>query len=75
MGEAKRRKETLGEDYGKEPNLLPWLPVTQQQLQKVYKVVMRGSWVAVFVVLLSWIILRFIGPSFGWWELVSTGNP
>jgi hypothetical protein len=74
MGEAKRRKEALGEDYGKEPNLLPWLPVTQQQLQKVYKIVMRGSWIAVFVVLLSWIVVRFIGPYFGWWELVPTGS-
>jgi len=72
MGEAKRRQEALGEDYGKEPNLLSWLPVTKNQLQKLYKIVMKGSWVGIFLVLLSWIVVRFVGPSMGWWELVPT---
>lgn len=70
MGEAKRRQESMGEEYGKDPNLLPWLPVTQKQLQKVYDIVMRGSWIGIFIVLTSWIVVRFIGPSLGWWELV-----
>lgn len=71
MGEAKRRQEALGEDYGTEPNMISWLPVKKQQLQKLYSIVMKGSWIGVFLVLLSWIVVRFIGPSFGWWEVVS----
>ena len=30
MGEAKRRKEILGEKYGQEQSILPWLPITKK---------------------------------------------
>lgn len=70
MGEAKRRQETLGNDYGKESKIVSWFPVTKSQLEKIYNLVMKGSWVGVFIVLLSWIVVRFVGPSFGWWALV-----
>lgn len=70
MGEAKRRQEALGEDYGKEANMVSWLPVSKKQLEKVYQLVMRGSWIGVFIVVGSWIVVRFLGPAFGWWELV-----
>lgn len=74
MGEAKRRQENLGEDYGKNPYILPWLPVTQKQLQRVYEIVMKGSWIGIFIVVASWVIVRFIGPSLGWWELVPSAG-
>ncbi|NJK41239.1 MAG: DUF2839 domain-containing protein [Acaryochloridaceae cyanobacterium SU_2_1] len=70
MGEAKRRQAALGEDYGKEPNMTSWLPVTKQQLQKLYDLVMKGSWVAIALLILSWIVIRFVGPYFGWWGTV-----
>lgn len=70
MGEAKRRQEALGEDYGTESNLVSWFPVKKSQLQQLYKIVMKGSWIGIFLVLLSWIVVRFMGPALGWWELV-----
>ncbi len=70
MGEAKRRQEALGEDYGKESNIVSWLPVSKKQLEKVYQIVMRGSWIGVFILVASWIVVRFLGPALGWWELV-----
>lgn len=70
MGEAKRRQEALGNDYGKESKIVSWFPLTKSQLEKIYNLVMKGSWVGVFIVLVSWLVVRFVGPSFGWWELV-----
>lgn len=70
MGEAKRRQETLGEDYGTESKIVSWFPLTKSQLQKIYDLVMKGSWIGVFIVLAYWFVVRFIGPALGWWELV-----
>jgi hypothetical protein len=36
MGEAKRRKKNLGDDYGKEQRLYPWLPLTKTQAEQAY---------------------------------------
>ena len=34
MGEAKRRKEALGEQYGQEAKFISWLPITKSQSQQ-----------------------------------------
>ena len=69
MGEAKRRQEILGEKYGQEQNLLPWLPLKESQLLRFYKVANRGAWIGIGVVLVAWLTLRFIGPALGWWQV------
>ncbi len=69
MGESKRRKEAQGEQYGKDPRILPWIPITEPQLLKFYKTANKGAWIGIFVVLISWVTLRFIGPLFGWWHV------
>ena len=69
MGEAKRRKEALGEKYGQEPTILPWLPVTKSQAEQFVKWSTRGAWIGIGFLILSWITVRFIGPSFGWWQV------
>ncbi|BAQ63387.1 DUF2839 domain-containing protein [Geminocystis sp. NIES-3709] len=69
MGESKRRKETLGEDYGKEERFISWLPLTKKQAEDAYKFTTRGAWVGIGLLATGWITIRFIGPAFGWWSV------
>ncbi|PSB29035.1 DUF2839 domain-containing protein [Stenomitos frigidus] len=69
MGESKRRKETLGEKYGQESNILPWLPVTKTQASQFVQLSTRGAWIGIGTLVAVWITIRFIGPVFGWWQV------
>lgn len=69
MGEAKRRKEALGEKYGQEPQILSWLPITKTQSQAFMKWTTTGAWIGIGFLVLSLLTVRFIGPAFGWWEV------
>lgn len=69
MGESKRRREKLGEEYGKEESILPWLPVTKRQSEAFMRWTTRGTWVAIGLVIAFWVTLRFIGPGLGLWDL------
>lgn len=69
MGDSKRRKESLGEKYGQEPNVLPWLPVTKNQAQKFVSWSTRGAWVGIGALVIYWVVVRFIGPGLGWWQV------
>lgn len=69
MGEAKRRQEALGEKYGRDPYILPWLPVTKKQAEQFVKWSTRGAWVGIVALVAIWVSVVFIGPSFGWWGL------
>lgn len=69
MGESKRRKEALGEDYGKEQRIYPWLPITKSQASKAYDITTKGAWIGIGSLIAAWLIIRFIGPGFGWWEV------
>ena len=69
MGEAKRRKEKMGTDYGKEENILPWLPITKKQSEDFVKWTTRGAWIGILAMIALWVIVRFIGPGFGWWDV------
>ncbi len=69
MGEAKRRKESLGEDYGKEPNISPWLPVTKTQAQQFVQWSSTGAWVGIVGLVAAWVTIRFVGPLLGWWQV------
>lgn len=69
MGEAKRRKEALGEKYGTEANILPWLPIKKSQAEQFMKWTTQGSWIGIGLLIVVWVTVRFIGPALGWWEL------
>lgn len=69
MGDSKRRKEALGENYGKEVPIAPWLPVTKTQAQQFVKWTTRGSWVGIGLLVAWWVTVRFIGPTLGWWQV------
>jgi hypothetical protein len=69
MGEAKRRKEVLGEKYGQEKFVISWLPITQSQVDRLYKTTTKGAWIGIGLMIAAWVTIRFIGPAFGLWEV------
>lgn len=71
MGESKRRQAALGDEYGQEANVLPWLPVKKSQATAFVKWSTRGAWTGIVLMMVAWVVIRFIGPSFGWWSIVN----
>ncbi|MGB3496340.1 MAG: DUF2839 domain-containing protein [Elainellaceae cyanobacterium] len=71
MGDAKRRKDILGDQYGKESNILPWLPIKKSQAQDFVKLSSRGAWVGIGLLVAAWVTVRFIGPSLGLWQITN----
>ena len=67
MGEAKRRKETLGDRYGQEPNILPGVPIKKSKFQSFLSFFNHG-WFVILIMLLLWSLMDFWGPIFGWWD-------
>ncbi|BAZ91110.1 DUF2839 domain-containing protein [Cylindrospermopsis curvispora] len=71
MGEAKRRKNSMGENYGQETPILPWVPITKSQAELFVKITTRGAWIGIGTMVAIWVTIRFIGPAFGWWQVVA----
>ena len=67
MGEAKRRKESIGDEFGKEERIVSWLPITKTQSEDFVKWTSRGSWAGISLLVAWWIVVRFVGPAAGWW--------
>ncbi|MFN9645532.1 MAG: DUF2839 domain-containing protein [Cyanobacteriota bacterium] len=51
------------------PRLVPWLPLTREQADRFVSLTTRGAWVGIAALVLLWVIVRFLGPAFGWWTL------
>lgn len=69
MGEAKRRKAALGNKYGQEERILPWIPITKTQADQFMNITTRATWICIFALAAVWLTIRFVGPAFGWWSL------
>ena len=70
MGESKRRKQELGEDYGKPEPIVSWLPfLTKQKASQFVQITTTGAWVGIGLMVVCWVTIRFIGPTFGWWKV------
>ena len=69
MGESKRRKEALKDEYGKEQPILSWLPITKSQSESFIKWTTRGTWLGIGLLIAWWLAVRLVGPSLGWWEV------
>ena len=67
MGESKRRKQSIGDEYGKEQRIVAWLPITKTQSEDFVKWTSRGSWIGISLLVAWWIVVRFVGPAAGWW--------
>lgn len=69
MGEAKRRKESIGDEFGKEERIVSWLPITKTQSEDFVRWTSRGSWTGISLLVAWWIVVRFVGPAAGWWQV------
>lgn len=69
MGEAKRRRDLLGEKYGKEHTIYPWLPITKTQADRFVQWTTKGAWYGIGLMVAYWVTVRFIGPGLGWWHV------
>ena len=75
MGEAKRRK-ILGlpprevypnKEIDNSPRIINWLPITENQKDYFIKLSIRTGWIGIALLILLWLVVRFIGPAAGWW--------
>jgi Protein of unknown function (DUF2839) len=66
MGDAKRRKETGKPDSKR---IVSWLPLTISQSEDFVRVSTQGAWIGIGLLVFAWLMVRLIGPSFGWWQL------
>ena len=75
MGEAKRRQK-LGlpprdiiptKKVDNSPRIINWLPFTENQKNDFIKLSIRTGWFGIALLILLWIVVRFIGPAAGWW--------
>lgn len=71
MGDAKRRKANMGEVYGNPDaeRIVEWLPLTRGRARWLNEVTTRGAWVGIGLLVVYWIVIRFVGPVFGLWSL------
>lgn len=69
MGEAKRRKELLGDKYGQDQKILPWVPISKSQSEQFVKWSTTGAWLGIGLLVAYWLTIRLIGPAFGWWQV------
>ena len=69
MGDSKRRKDKLGDQYGQEANILPWLPITKTQSQQFVKITTNGAWIGIGCLVAWWLTVRLVGPALGWWQV------
>jgi hypothetical protein len=69
MGDSKRRQESLGDKYGQEENILPWLPIKKSQAAQFVGWSSSGAWVGIGLLVFYWVTVRFIGPALGWWQV------
>ena len=75
MGEAKRRK-SLGlspkqnntkSKSDESPRISDRLPHTINQRDSLMKLSIKASWYGIGVLVILWVVVRFIGPAVGWW--------
>ena len=73
MGEARRRIEQglpPRQSKTKEPNssrFFSWLPRSENPREQFYSITKLGAWIGIGLTAVAWIVVRFIGPSAGWW--------
>ena len=80
MGEAKRRK-TLGlppknnnlkSKDEESARLFEWFPLTINQRDSLIKLSIKASWFGIGGLVILWVLVRFIGPAVGWWNLADS---
>ena len=80
MGEAKRRKKlglpskksNMTNKVDQSPRIFDWLPITVNQKESLIKLSIKASWFGIGALVILWVVVRFIGPSAGWWTLADS---
>ena len=67
MGDAKRRKNYEAPE-GK--RIVSWIPFTTTQSSEFVRVSTQVAWLGIGLLVFGWFMVRWIGPSFGWWQTV-----
>ena len=73
MGEARRKSQKgLQPSNNKNrknhsPRIVSWFPVTQAQRDQFIQLSIRGGWVGIVLLVVFWLVVRFVGPAAGWW--------
>jgi len=49
--------------------VVSWLPLTRQQARSFMTWTSRGAWAGIGLLVVLWLVVRFIGPALGWWTL------
>tara|TARA_Y100001968_G_C19352246_1_gene715258 strand:- start:96 stop:335 length:240 start_codon:yes stop_codon:yes gene_type:complete len=73
MGEARRRSEKgLPPRFPKGEvdnsiKVLKFLPFTISQRDQFLSLTKTVSWIGIIILIVFWVVVRFIGPAAGWW--------
>tara|TARA_B100000700_G_C14601967_1_gene649512 strand:+ start:21 stop:260 length:240 start_codon:yes stop_codon:yes gene_type:complete len=73
MGEARRRNSKgLKELSSNKPinshnRIISWLPISIDQREQFFAITKLGAWIGIGILVVFWIVVRVIGPAFGWW--------
>ena len=73
MGEARRRASQgllpreAKTKKDESSRIVSWLPITQNQRERFFEVTKLGAWIGIGILVVCWIVVRFIGPAAGWW--------
>ncbi len=77
MGEARRRaqegliprtpKSKKKVKKGDSPRIVSWLPITERQRSQFIDFTIKAGWIGIGILVFIWIVVRFIGPTAGWW--------
>lgn len=76
MGEARRRSEqrlsnrptkTQKSRLNNSSPIFSWLPISVEQENFFIRTTIQGGWIGIALLVLVWIVVRFIGPAAGWW--------
>lgn len=74
MGEARRRankglppRKSSANQKISSAQILPWLPITVDQREQFFRITKIGAWLGIGLLIVFWIVVRFVGPAAGWW--------
>ena len=73
MGEARRRSEKgmpprqLKKEKDNPSKYFSWFSSDKSFREQFYSITQVGAWVGIGLLAVLWIVVRFVGPAFGWW--------
>ena len=67
-----QKKNNTKAKFDESPRLFEWLPLTTNQRDSLIKLSIKTSWFGIAGLVILWIVVRFIGPSAGWWTLADS---